>query len=170
MNSRYYVNAKVASPSKFIKIAILSHLKIVHALKRARSHHRKAPQRSSPQVTGCGLWPTNHSEVLLAPRLWFLRQAPFSDLDLSEMCTRAKTNKRQVFELWAEPGVASADGFSNEREGHTVNVGLTLGWNAVEHRPAERQWGRLDRIEQPWTVTSIFHCECGLWSSFGYGG
>lgn len=32
MNGGYYVNAKEASPSKFIKIAILSHLKIVRAL------------------------------------------------------------------------------------------------------------------------------------------
>lgn len=87
MNSSYHVNAKEANPSKRIKITVFSNLKIV-LLKLAQSHHWKAFQWSSPYITGYGLWPANHSEVLLAFHLWFL-QAPLSDLDPGEMCVQS---------------------------------------------------------------------------------
>lgn len=88
MNSSYHVNAKEASPSKFIKITGFSNLKIVHTLETVPESPLESISVIQPYITGYGLWPTNRSEVPLAFCLWFF-QAPLSDLDSGEMCIQS---------------------------------------------------------------------------------
>lgn len=152
-------------PQNLLKLPFWAIWKLCVLLKQAQSHRWKAPsdQALALQAAGC-------DQQIVLKFFWPLACAFFFKhrfltwilVKCVHRARKAKTNKPQVFELRAEPGVASADAFSDEREGHAVNIGLTLGWNAAERCPAQRQRGRLDRIEEPWAVTSVFHWECGL--------
>lgn len=143
MNSSY-VNAKKANLSYFIKIAFLSHLKIVHALATGPCSALESTSAIEPSpyrlwvVAGKSFWRVlgpllvvSSSSTVFWPRPWW-----------KVLCRAHKAKKTTSPEHWAEPAVPSAESFSSEREeGPAVNIGLALGWNAVEHHPAaQRQW------------------------------